>query len=174
VARKVYNKVVGMKRKIKSITTISTPHRGAVIASYALRLEKKKGPISLLLKKFGFTSKDKKYLKELKYLIDQSDYQMSESDAKITYSISNFKTNIYNGPFEITSKVLSREIKKRYEGRSHINDGIVEKESMVFGTHLGEIEADHMESGCVLYTYLSQGCRDVLSVLESHYKNLIK
>jgi len=161
-------------RFIKSVTTISTPHNGAMFANYVFKHNKRFDPIAQFIKLVQFRPQDRAYLSDLKITNGVNLYSQSlKNKRKIkVYSISNYRTNWYNGPLFLSSKVLSRE-SRYYKDRSYKNDGIIETSSMVFGEHLAEIQADHLESACVLHTRYSKGCKSSVSVLINHLETLI-
>lgn len=160
-----------INRKILSLTTISTPHYGALLSNYSFEHENENGVVGRFLRFSEFTSRDKKYLKDLYY--PESSFRNNLTNKKNipVFSISNYKTNFYNTPFEVTKRILSAQIKKHRDEDSN-NDGIVETVSMVYGTHLGKVKADHMESACILYTVKSRGCKSTMNLLLKHLKSI--
>ena len=162
VARKLIDNRL-FSRFIKSVTTISTPHQGAELANLAIDNAKKNSLVGHFVRLIEFTPNKRKYLNQLKITDGRSLYsdQLKNPRRIPVYSISNYKTNYYNGPLSISERYISQR-----------NDGIIETSSMIFGKHLGTIQADHMESGCVLYTKKSKGCKKVLKLLLTHLSHL--
>jgi triacylglycerol lipase len=169
VAREVFQNPL-IAGHIKSITTISTPHKGSMLAHYVMRKYRGYDPIALFLKSIDFTPK-KKYLKDLRKRL-YSQRKLSNKESKIAFSILNYKTNWYNTPLEVTSKIIQHEIKKFNPNKISVNDGIIETSSMSYGKVLAIVEADHMESVCILYSKDSIGCKEVKTILINHYKKL--
>jgi hypothetical protein len=172
VARKIINSFV-MSRLISSVTTISTPHKGSVLANYAIENSKEESVVGSFIRLIEFTPLKRKYIAQLAITGNRNAYSESLTNRFRVpiYSISNYKTNIYNGPLGVTSKIIAKESKK-YSNRSSQNDGIIETSSMIYGKHLGKIKADHMESACVLYTRHSRGCKRLLGLLVPHLKSI--
>jgi hypothetical protein len=164
-------------QSIKSVTTISTPHIGTPLAGFAIRHHQNNSVMGKLLGKFDFNPKKKFYLKDLVMLKRGNPFinSLKKHSKTPIYSISNYKVNyINNMAMGITSEVLTNELQSYYPEFSYLNDGIVPTESMIFGTHLGTIRANHMESACILYSQKTQGCESVLSILIPHLNWLVK
>ena len=162
VARKLIDNRL-FSRFVKTVTTISTPHKGAELANLAIDNHLKDSLVGHFVRLIEFTPEKRKYLEQLRSVNGESPYsQKLKNPRKIpVYSISNYKTNYYNGPLSISERYISQR-----------NDGIIETSSMIFGEHLGTIQADHMESGCILYTKRSKGCKKVLRILLTHLNRL--
>jgi pimeloyl-ACP methyl ester carboxylesterase len=174
VARKMVESFA-ISRVVSSVTTISTPHKGSVLATYAINNSKSESLVGSFIRLIEFTPDKRRYLPQLAIVNDQNQYSESlRNRFNIPiYSISNHKHNLYNTPLAISSTIIKAETKK-YRDRSALNDGIIETSSMIFGRHLGQIKADHMESGCVLYTKYSKGCKRLLALLIPHLKSIIE
>lgn len=160
-------------RFIGSVTTISTPHHGAMVANYIIKNQNSSNLVAQFIKLIQFRTQDRSYIEDLKITDNINLYTSKlKNRRKIkVYSISNYRTNWYNGPLILSSKILEREA-KYYKNRSKKNDGVIETSSMIFGEHIAEIQADHMESACVLHTSLSRACRETLKVLIKHLNKL--
>ncbi len=173
VARKVLDYRL-TARFIKSVTTISTPHKGAMFANYVYKHNKSFDPVAKFIALIQFRPEDRAYLKDLKIENGVNVFTQNLKNPKKVkiYSISNYRTNWYNAPLVLSSKVLSKEA-KLYKGRSLKNDGIIETSSMVYGEHIAQIQADHLESACIMATRFSRGCKQSLSVVIEHLNSLI-
>jgi len=148
---------------IKTITTISTPHHGSQLANFVLNNFHKSSIVGNFIRLIDFVPQKRKYLSQLKIEDGINIYSSKLSNPRRIqiYSISNYKTNFYNAPLSVSQKYIDEK-----------NDGIIETSSMIFGKHLGTVKADHMESGCVLYTRNSRGCRESLRMLLTHLDSL--
>jgi pimeloyl-ACP methyl ester carboxylesterase len=171
VARKLLD-LPEVSSSIKSVTTISTPHGGTPLAGFALRHHENDTLMGKLLATFEFSPNKKAYIKDVTMLESGNSFISSlRNKASIPiYSISNYKVNFYNVAMEVTSRFLAAELREYYPNHSELNDGIVPTESAIFGYHLGTIEADHMESACILYSQQTAGCRKLLALLIPHLK----
>ncbi len=172
VARKILD-LFPVSRLIKSVTTIATPHKGSILANYVIENHQKKSVVGSFIRLIEFSPAKRKYIPDLAIKNNRNLFSESlRNRLNIPiYSISNYKTNLYNTPLAVTSKIISLEAKK-YENRSKKSDGIIETSSMVYGTHLAEIKADHLEAGCVLYTRYAKGCKRLLKVLIPHLQKV--
>lgn len=164
------------KLKIKSLTTISTPHEGSPLANYAIDKYKTKGIIASALKLMEFTPVKKQYLKELKTYKRGSRYLRNiKNPYQIPiFSISSFKYFSYFDILYTPAHFLEKElISINKPNQVDLkNDGIVPTTSMVYGKHLGVIYADHIESACLLYSKYSRGCKEMLALLKPHLLRL--
>ncbi|MCT4642170.1 MAG: hypothetical protein N4A33_07695 [Bacteriovoracaceae bacterium] len=156
---------------IETLTTISTPHRGAALSHFVFDNQDRKNPYGVFLRRTNFIPEIKKYITDLRF--DSRFISNLTNKKKIPiYSVSNYKTNYYNIPFEASYSILKSYIKNNLPHKDWLNDGIIETSSMNFGTHLGTIKADHMETACVLYTKYSKGCKNIKELLKNHLKAL--
>lgn len=148
---------------VKSVTTIATPHYGSHIADF-LHDEYINGKtLSHFIEFAGLTAVKKNYLPELrteKYRLPYGENLLNPLSVPI-YSISNYKGNIYHTLLGATGALIPE-----------LNDGVIESSSMIYGIHLGDIKADHMESVCILYTKYSRGCKLALKLIFNHFENL--
>jgi len=166
------------KLNIKSLTTISTPHKGSALANFALDKYKAKGIIASALKVMEFTPDKKIYLKEMKMYKRGSRYLRNiRNPYKVpVYSISSYKYFSYFDLLYTPGRFLEKEMinifaTKNIDLRS---DGIVPTSSMIYGKHLGVIYADHIESACLLFTKYSRGCEEMLNIMIPHLSRLNK
>ena len=150
---------------IKTVTTISTPHRGSFLANFVIDKLDKNESMGKFLKLVEITPEKKKYIKQLMTINGENVYANAlKNPRKIpVYSISNFKKNYYNTALAVTQSLIPET-----------NDGVIETSSMKFGIHLGQIKADHMETICLMYTKKSSGCKSSLKVILKHYSDLKK
>jgi triacylglycerol lipase len=159
VARKIIGSPT-ITKYIKSVTTISTPHKGSELASLAINNYDKSDYIGRFLRLIDFTPKSRKYLDDISLESNYIERLKNPKNIPI-YSISNYKTNNYNIPFNISSKYISS-----------LNDGVIETSSMKYGVDLGTIEADHFESACILYTQKSRGCKKAFKLIVDHLQQI--
>lgn len=164
--------------KIKTLTTVSTPHQGSSLANFALDHYKSKGLIGSALKIMEFTPNKKAYLRELKMFKTGSRYLNKILNPKNIpiYSISNFKNFRFFDLLATPSYFLKKELTAIFpDSKVDVrNDGIVPTISMIHGIHLGTIKADHIESGCLLLSRNSSGCEQMLNLLLTHLSKVTR
>lgn len=158
--------------KIKSLTTISTPHEGSPLANFSIHHHESKSIIGKALKIMDFTPVRKRYLKELAMFKHGSRYLQGLGNPTQVpiYSISNHRKLRFYDLLATPSHFLKKEMKKVFDSKKIDlrNDGIVPAVSMIYGEHLGHINADHIESGCLFVSQNSKGCDQMLNILLPH------
>lgn len=163
---------------VHSVLTISTPHQGTILGDYVFEQyyhgEDFETPFyRLIINTLDFAPTRRNYIKELTVgrPLEAHVYlpQDVEDNKEINYySISNYMRGIPNGLFYMTWSILDDLIQNRglantpYET---LNDGIIPTYSMVYGEHLGTVQADHAEGLCLGTFKLSPGCYRMMNLL---------
>lgn len=154
--------------KVRALVTISTPHRGTPLADLLRSASPETSVIRTAARLAGFRPDQPRYVRELGWRVGTKDSNLLGIPV---YSIANHAEGFVNMPaFEWTGEWLSREL-LRLNPRETRHDGIVPLASMVYGTLLGVVEADHMESACILQGQWSAGCEQVLRLLKPLLRN---
>jgi pimeloyl-ACP methyl ester carboxylesterase len=163
---------------IKTVLSVSTPHKGAVFADFAIDHTAKDdagfdfyGKISKFI---GYTPENERYLEELRAdrtpvpLVDQSrvfhaqdiaDNESIEYDS-ISSSFSNDLLD-YVDPVSIMRAIADKEMKLLGLDTTSfgtLNDGVVPEYSQIHGKYLGHLEVTHFESACVDLVSFTPGC----------------
>ena len=158
-------------RKIRSVLTISTPHQGTPLADLAIYHEGKKDFLGRILKAFGPTAKNNRYLPEMQMTRRNSPedvfraQEIADNSAVSYFSISNsFETQL--SPLLVTRKMISSLLRKYHRDETEFgakNDGVVPEFSMIHGTYLGHLQVNHWQSACVDSMKNTKGCKKTLA-----------
>ena len=157
---------------VHTVMTISTPHKGTLIADYAYTQFTEGEDIQtpfykLLMRVIDFKPNSRLYFKEMfsQRVWGQETYRAQDvEDNKDVhyYSISNYTNYNPAGIFHLTWTILKSEMKKYQQDQQEFglkSDGIIPTFSMIHGKHLGMVKADHVEGLCIGVFSLSSGCR---------------
>ena len=93
------------------------------------------------------------------------------------YSISNYLPKNRPSLIMLTEKIIRKELQKRSLDQTSfgdLSDGIVPTYSMVYGKHIANIPADHIEGLCIGVFNFSSGCKAMKRSIASTLKNLEK
>lgn len=164
---------------VKSVVTISTPHRGTPFADAVLEHEEKNDKkafdiIGWVAEIAGFSNASTRYLPELRTNHSASPAEVFTAqnmpdNPKIAYfSYSSAFNNDPLNMLEIPHTLLKQEIHSRGLDQTRFgadNDGVVPEYSQVYGTYLGHLEANHWEAACVDPVKGNQGCHRTLAIV---------
>jgi triacylglycerol lipase len=156
---------------VRSVTTVSTPHRGTPLADFALG--KQTFAYSAMIRLLGFTEQRRHYLRELKSDGQEPSaigvQQGATAEGVKYFSYSNSTLKHQQLPLWFTSRLLARHPQLRaLSFGSDENDGVVPRGSMAYGTFLGHFESDHWSAACVDPARNSSGCKKALSLIVPH------
>jgi pimeloyl-ACP methyl ester carboxylesterase len=156
---------------IRSLTTISSPHRGTPGADVVI--QKKDTFLGKIAAIFGSSVDSKPYLYEL---VSKTDFEWHPKNKNVQiYSVTNSAPIPFQVPLIISQKVLEsamEDMNLSFGTYSILNDGVVPEGSMPIGTILGHVLADHWQSGCLPMTEKTRGCNDMVDLLIPHFKAL--
>ncbi|MBT3584894.1 MAG: hypothetical protein HN509_08300 [Halobacteriovoraceae bacterium] len=173
-----------VKECIHSITTLSTPHRGSVLADYAfehLYDGSKIDLIRIITKVLGFDPENKRYLLQMKsnhkgYSIDYFRSQTIPKNHRVAYySFSTSFEKTWFFPLKITGALIRNELLKRGWGSEYFNgdnDGIIPTYSQIYGRHVGHIETTHWEAVCPDVFSKTKGCKRGREIILPHLYSL--
>jgi len=176
-----------LSKYIKNVLTISTPHKGTLLADYivdeyengdSLRTEFYR----LIIKVLEFSPDVKPYFFELhhKRTLGEEFYH-AQDVPKVEginyFSISNYLKNPNLSLFNLTWNVLNEQL--ILEGQEDPEfglktDGVIPVTSMIFGKHLETVQADHGEGLCIGSLYFTSGCRNMKKALYRFFVNELK
>ncbi len=169
------------------MTTVATPHQGTPIADFAIihsslySLNDHRDAWGTISKLF-FNPSKALYLHSLR--VDRTGYsseifsaQDSIDNPEVAYcSFSASMNNIFDAlPLELTQGIIKAELRKYgLDGSEYgtANDGVVPVYSMIYGEHLGSIDAHHWGSACMGLAKISPSCRRTVKVLMPHLQSL--
>lgn len=158
VARKLANR----HNNIQSILTISTPHYGTTLANFITNEKFENSFITKASQALDFNPHKKKYITELTTDAMLNFNRKTPMNPKTSYySISNSRAYFYHFPLYLTSFALSEYLNYFPDNLKVENDGIVNTNSMILGRHLGEVEADHLESACIFTGQITKSCQKI-------------
>ena len=177
IARLVAKDVI-VSRYIHSVLSVSTPHKGTILADYVFEQYYSGEDFGTpfyrwIIDTLDFAPTRRNYIKELtvERPLDPSNYlaqDVLKTDGVQYYSISNYMRGVPKSLFFMTWKILNNLIVQRDLGRSlygKLNDGVIPTYSMVYGEHLGTVQADHAEGLCLGMFKLTTGCKRMLNLL---------
>ena len=171
---------------VHSVLTISTPHKGTILADFAydqylegegFRSETYKKIMELI----GFIPEKKSYFKEMFVERRWDDpliflSQDIEDNPNVSYySISNYLKKGRPSLISLTESIIRSELQKRGLDQTpygDLSDGIVPTYSMVYGRHVANIPADHIEGLCIGIFNLTSGCKAMKRSIKSIIKML--
>jgi len=163
---------------LHSILTISTPHKGTILADYVFEQyysgEDFETPFyRWIIDTIDFAPTRRNYIKELTIgrPLDNSTYlpqDVAMANEINYYSISNYMRGFPSSLFFLTWKILDDLIVDRGLAStpySNLSDGVIPTYAMVYGEHLGTVQADHAEGLCLGSYQLSPGCNRMMKLL---------
>lgn len=149
--------------RVEALLTISTPHRGTPLADLLDSRSEDTAVLRAAARAVGFESGRPRYVPELRWGLKQ---ELPNPLRVPVFSIANHAKRFAKMPaFEWTGHWLSRTLTSLHPAETR-HDGIVPLASMSKGLVLGVIEADHMESACILQGQWSSGCEQVLRLIK--------
>ena len=163
---------------VHSVLTISTPHVGTILADYVFEQYYDGNDFEtpfyrLIIDTLDFAPTRRNYIKELTVgrWLDPSTYKPQDVEKAPNinyYSISNYMRGLPNSLFFMTWSILDSLIQERQLSETHygtLNDGIIPTYAMVFGEHLGTVQADHAEGLCIGTFKFTSGCYRMINLL---------
>ena len=172
---------------VHSVLTISTPHRGTILADYVFEQyysgrDFKTPFYKLIINTLDFAPTRRNYIKELTIGRPLSPETYEPQDVEKTdginyYSISNYMRGLPNSLFFMTWGILDNLIDDRGLSNTpydRLNDGIIPTYAMVFGEHLGTVQADHAEGLCLGTFKVTPGCYRMKNLLIPALKSFRK
>lgn len=163
---------------VHSVLSISTPHFGTILGDYVFEQyysgEDFETPFyRWIIDTLDFAPTRRNYIKELTVgrWMHPSTYRpqdVEKAPGVNYYSISNYMRGLPNSLFFMTWSILDNLIEERGLAGTHygkLNDGIIPTYSMVFGEHLGTVQADHAEGLCLGTFKVTSGCYRMLNLL---------
>jgi hypothetical protein len=156
---------------IKSVTTLSTPHKGTVLADFAFDHYYNGGSWNAykwLVVILGFNPKNKRYLLQMKS--DHSNLPSSLFVAQRAlrnqnidyYSFSTSFKRTLTFPLYISRNLITKELKKRGLDNNEwgsLSDGVIPTYSQIFGKHLKHFNSSHWEAVCPDPLRFTAGCK---------------
>ncbi len=163
---------------VHSVLTISTPHVGTILADYVFEQYYDGDDIQspfyrLIINTLDFAPTRRNYIKELTVgrPLSESTYKpqdVEQTEGILYYSISNYMRGFPNSLFFMTWGILDDLIEGRGLANTPygtLNDGIIPTYAMVFGEHLGAVQADHAEGLCLGTFKFTPGCYRMMNLL---------
>ena len=172
---------------INSVLTVSTPHQGTILADYVFEQyysgEDFETPFyRLIIDTIDFAPTRRNYIKELTVSRPLSPevylpQDVVDNETVNYYSISNYMRGFPSSLFFMTFKILEDLVEDRdlsntpYE---KLNDGVIPTYSMVYGEHLGTVQADHAEGLCIGSFKFKSGCHRMMNLLIPTLKKFLQ
>ncbi len=174
---------------VHSVLTLSTPHRGTLIANFAVDPGAYYAKYEYFwihfFQKIDMDSQNKSYLYNL--LMDRSglpetlfEYQDRPANPSVRYlSVRGSKPDMKYDALSVPHRVLTDllitsydhlkenlEFEEGYRRFGPSNDGIVPELSMTFGHDLGHVVANHIDTACTLGA--TKGCLETASLVHRY------
>ena len=167
-----------LQASVHSVLSISTPHQGTILGDYVFEQyysgEDFETPFyRWIIDTLDFAPSRRNYIKELTVgrWMHPSTYKpqdVEKTPGIYYYSISNYMRGAPTSLFFMTWSILDSLIEERSLDQTlygKLNDGIIPTDSMVFGEHLGVVQADHAEGLCLGTFKFTPGCYRMLNLL---------
>ena len=167
-----------LENLVHSVLSISTPHYGTILGDYVFEQyysgEDFETPFyRWIIDTLDFAPTRRNYIKELTVgrWMHPSTYRPQDVEKVESinyYSISNYMRGLPNSLFFMTWSILDTLLEERGLDQSFygkLNDGIIPTYSMVFGEHLGTVQADHAEGLCIGTFKVTPGCFRMMNLL---------
>jgi triacylglycerol lipase len=125
---------LAMANSVRSLTTISTPHRGTYLADWFLETFDRRLPLMATLQVLGY---DLDGFRDCRPAVCRRFNELTPNDSRVTY---------FSYGAEVASHRVSPSLRRGWSLLSHwegANDGMVSRQSAFWGTYLGTLQADH-------------------------------
>jgi triacylglycerol lipase len=125
---------LAMANRVRSLTTISTPHRGTYLADWFLQTFDWRLPLMATLQVLGY---DLDGFRDCRPTVCQRFNELTPDDPRVQY---------FSYGAEVASHRVSPALRRGWSLLSHwegANDGMVSRQSASWGTYLGTLQADH-------------------------------
>jgi triacylglycerol lipase len=125
---------LGMANRVRSLTTISTPHRGTALADWFLETFDGHLPLMATLEVLGY---DLDGFRDCRPATCQRFNELTPNDRHVQY---------FSYGAEVASHRVSPALRRGWGLLSHwegANDGMVSRQSASWGSYLGTLQADH-------------------------------
>ena len=182
IARLVVNDSF-IQEYVDQVLTISTPHRGTIIADFGYKQYfEGRNHLSpayrFIMNTLEMTPKKKGYFMEMFYLRTLPSRYYIAQDAPMVegieyYSISTAIGFPYGDLFHLTWSLINENLQKANESNSRwgtMNDGVIPTASMIHGKHLGHVRGNHAEGLCLGIFKYSRGCTQI----KRHLRRFLK
>jgi triacylglycerol lipase len=125
---------LAMASSVRSLTTVSTPHRGTSLADWFLETFDWRLPLMATLEVLGY---DLDGFRDCRPAVCQRFNEQTPNDSRVQY---------FSYGAEVASHRVSPSLRRGWSLLSHwegANDGMVSRQSASWGTYLGTLQADH-------------------------------
>ena len=125
---------LAMANRVRSLTTISTPHRGTSLADWFLETFAWRLPLMATLEVLGY---DLDGFRDCRPAVCRRFNELTPNDPRVQY---------FSYGAEVASHRVSPSLRRGWSLLSHwegANDGMVSRQSASWGAYLGTLQADH-------------------------------